>query len=134
LPRDEGETLVTEVLWVDRFGNAQLNVGDGDVPEAWGRRTELQISSPLDPSGTLTRSARRATSFAELGSGAIGLVLDSYGMLAIAMNQRSAADELGLAAGDQVVLADLGDDPRDVAADTPVETAVEFGRRSGPDR
>ena len=33
-----------------------------------------------------------------------GLVVDSSGLLAIAMDQRSAADELGLDVGDQVTL------------------------------
>ena len=37
-------------------------------------------------------------------SGAVGLVVDSSGLLAIAMDQRSAADELGIDAGDQVTL------------------------------
>jgi S-adenosylmethionine hydrolase len=85
---------------------------------------QLRFSSPTDLAGTSTRSAVRATSFAELGAGAVGLVLDSYGMLAIALDQRSAADELGLAPGDQVVLVDLGEP---TAASTPVE----LGRRPG---
>jgi len=37
LPRHEGDELVTEVLWVDRFGNAQLNVGPTTSPRAGGR-------------------------------------------------------------------------------------------------
>jgi S-adenosylmethionine hydrolase len=44
------------------------------------------------------------TSFAELVGGSVGLVLDSSGMLAIAMDQRSAAEELNLDTGDQVTL------------------------------
>ncbi len=121
LPRDEGDELIGEVLWVDHFGNAQLNLGPDDVPSAWGTQIQLRFASVLDPTGATVRSAVRAASFAELGAGAVGLVLDSYGMLAIAMNQRSAADELGLAAGDQVVLRDLG-------APAPPTTRVEIGR------
>ena len=45
------------------------------------------------------RRAVRSTSFAALPAGTVGLVLDSYGMLAVALDQRSAADELGLAPG-----------------------------------
>lgn len=45
-----------------------------------------------------------AASYAELAGGAVGLVLDSSGMLALAMDQRSAAEELVLDAGDQVTL------------------------------
>lgn len=122
LPRDEGDELITEVLWVDRFGNAQLNVGPDDLPAGWGSMLEVSIPNPTDPSDTATRTATRATSFAELAGGAIGLVLDSYGMLAVAMDQRSAADELGVGAGDQIVLRDLGEPE-------PSVTPVEFGRR-----
>jgi S-adenosylmethionine hydrolase len=123
LPRHEGDELVTEVLWVDRFGNAQLNVGPDDLPAGWGSLIQLRVSSPTDLAGATTRSAVRSSSFAELGPGAVGLVLDSYGMLAVALDQRSAADELGLAPGDQVVLVDLGEP-------TPPSTPVALGRRS----
>jgi S-adenosylmethionine hydrolase len=122
LPRDEGDELVTEVLWVDRFGNSQLNVGPDDLPERWGSQVQIRVSSPTDPAGAVVRAATRAVSFAELGTGSVGLVLDSYGMLAVALDQRSAADELGLAAGDQVVLSDLGEPE-------PPTTSVELGRR-----
>ncbi len=122
LPRDEGDELITEVLWVDRFGNAQLNVGPDDLPATWGTDLQIRVSDPTDLTGSTVRRATRATSFAELAGGAIGLVVDSYGMYAIAFDQRSAADELGVAAGDQVVLTDLGDP-------APVETPVRFGRQ-----
>ena len=122
LPREDGDALVTEVLWIDRFGNAQLNVGPDDLPSGWGSHLQVQVGAPTDPSGNMVRGAVRATSFAELSGGAVGLVLDSYGMLAVAMDQRSAADELGLAAGDQVMLVSLDDPPA-------VETQVELGRR-----
>ncbi|MEZ5295137.1 MAG: SAM-dependent chlorinase/fluorinase [Ilumatobacteraceae bacterium] len=122
LPREEGDEIIAEVLWVDRFGNAQLNVGPDDVPAAWGSLLEVVVPNPIDPTDAAARTASRATSFAELAGGAIGLVLDSYGMLAVAMDQRSAADELGIGPGDQVVLRDLGDP-------VPPATPVAFGRR-----
>ena len=122
LPRHDGEALVTEVLWVDRFGNAQLNVGPDDLPAEWGAHLQVQVGAPTDPSGVSMRRAVRASSFAELSGGAVGLVLDSYGMLAVAMDQRSAADELGLAPGDQVTIVSLDGPPT-------VETRVELGRR-----
>ncbi len=122
LPRDEDGTVVAEVLWVDRFGNCQLNVGPDEVPQEWGDTIQIRFTNPLDISGPTVRSAARAASFAALGPGAVGLVLDSYGMLAVCLDQRSAADELGLTAGDQVVLAPLGDAGA-------VSTPVSFGRR-----
>jgi hypothetical protein len=42
--------------------------------------------------------------FADLGPGEVGLVVDSWGMIAVVLDRRSAADELGLTAGDRVVL------------------------------
>ncbi len=122
LPREDGDALVTEVLWVDRFGNCQLNVGPDDLLATWGSSLQLQIGRPSDPGGVTVRRAVRATSFAELSGGAVGLVLDSYGMLAISLDQRSAAEELGLGAGDQVALVALDDVQG-------VETAVTLGRR-----
>ena len=50
------------------------------------------------------RSARIAATFAELPAGSIGLVLDSQGMYALALDQRSAADELHLAQGAAVLI------------------------------
>jgi len=104
LPQADDNKVIAQVLWVDRFGNAQLNVGPDDLPATFGSRVEVRCSSPTDPTGGVVRSAVRATSYAELGGGAVGLVLDSSGLLAVSMDQRSAAEELGLDVGDQVTL------------------------------
>lgn len=109
LPQADDHSVIAQVLWVDRYGNAQLNVGPDDLPAAFGHRIDVRGSSPTDPTGGVVRSASRATSFAELVGGAVGLVLDSSGLLALAMDQRSAADELGLDVGDQVTLTAAGD-------------------------
>ncbi len=99
LTRPEGSGLAAEVLWVDRFGNAELNV-DPDEVEGYGDRIRLRA-------GDATRVAVVARAYDDLAPGAIGLVVDSYGLLSVALARRSAADELGLAAGDQVVLEPL---------------------------
>jgi S-adenosylmethionine hydrolase len=122
LPRDVAEGIVAEVLWVDRFGNCQLNVGPEDLPDAWTTDVQLRIGSATDPTGGVVRRAVRVESFAALGPGQPGLVLDSYGMLAVCLDRRSAAEELGLVAGDQVLLAAIEDAQ-------PGATAVSFGRR-----
>lgn len=123
LPREDGDGLVTEVLWVDRFGNCQLNVGPDDLPAGWSDSLQLRMADPFDSSGVTLRRAQRATNFAMLGGGAVGLVLDSYGMLAVCLDQRSAADELGLTAGSQVTLVDLGGESAGTS------TPVSLGRR-----
>jgi S-adenosyl-L-methionine hydrolase (adenosine-forming) len=110
LPQADDNTVIAQVLWVDRFGNAQLNVGPDDMPATFGERVQVRTSVPTDPAGGVTRSAVRAVSYAELAGGAVGLVLDSSGLLAVSMDQRSAADELGLDVGDQVTLTAAGDD------------------------
>jgi S-adenosylmethionine hydrolase len=103
LARPEGDGVAAEVLWVDRFGNAQLNIGPGDI-EGWGDRVRLRI-------GETVRAAIVTDSFAELGSGAVGLVVDSYGLLALCLDRRSAAAELGIGPGDAVHVAPIGDEP-----------------------
>ncbi len=121
LSRSEGDTLVAEVTWIDRYGNCQLNVSPDDVSQ-WG--SVLSLTYTTATGEAVTRSVQRTTSFEDIGGG-IGLVLDSYGMLAICMRQRSAADELQLAAGDAVQL-------RDAVGDSPVgvTVAVQLGTRA----
>lgn len=80
----DDEIIVAEVLWVDRFGNMQLNVD----PDELGRANySLRV-------GEQTRPARVVTHFDALGSGEVGLMTDSSGMVAIVVNRASAAKEL----------------------------------------
>jgi S-adenosylmethionine hydrolase len=101
LSRIEPEGLVGEVLWVDHFGNCQLNIGPDEI-DGWG--TQVQISF-----GESQRAATRHHTFADVSTGAVGMVVDSCGMLALVLDQRSAAAELGLGPGDQVTLVQLTD-------------------------
>ncbi len=94
--RDEDGAIVAEVLWIDRFGNAQLNV-DPDEVTGFGDRVRVRFAETK-------RTAVRADSYAALRTGEIGLVVDSYGLLSIAVDRGSAADQLGLHAGDPVTL------------------------------
>lgn len=103
LPRTEGDLLLAEVLWVDRYGNCQLNVGPDEI-DGWGPTIDLRIGRPGDPGGVVERSALRTTNFEQIAPGGLGLVLDSYGMMAICASRRSAAVELGLGPGEQVAL------------------------------
>jgi S-adenosylmethionine hydrolase len=120
ITRLEDEGLVTEVLWVDRFGNVQLNV-DPDEVEAWGGRIGLRF-------GGHTRTAVRADSYGALTAGEIGLVVDSYGLLSVALDRSSAAELLDIDAGDEVILVQLdGTDGDDLGRRSPVEL-----RRSRP--
>ncbi|HUQ62957.1 MAG TPA: SAM-dependent chlorinase/fluorinase [Acidimicrobiales bacterium] len=97
LSRLEEDRVEAEVLWIDRFGNVQLNVDPGEIA-GMGDRLVLRH-------GDTARTAVRVASYSELGPGQIGLVTDSYGLVAVALNRRSAAEELHLCAGDGVSLA-----------------------------
>ncbi len=102
------DTLTAEVLWVDRFGNVQLNVGEEDLV---GLSDHLRIEF-----GEGGRSVARVRSFDSIGPGAIGLLVDSYGLMALAVQRGSAAAELGLGAGHEVRLV-----PAEAGTTTPVE-------------
>ncbi len=99
LSHREDDGIHAEVLWVDAYGNAQLNVDPDELATVTdgGDVVGLRI-------GEVRRTARCAPHFAAIRSGEIGLVTDSYGLVAVCLDRRSAADELGLAAGTQIVL------------------------------
>jgi hypothetical protein len=96
LTRAENGKVVGEVLWVDRFGNVQLNV-DPEELAPMGDAITLRFADQV-------RTAVRATTYDELGPGQIGLVVDSYGLVSVALARRSAADELRLEAPTEVSL------------------------------
>ncbi|HEV2767378.1 MAG TPA: SAM-dependent chlorinase/fluorinase [Acidimicrobiales bacterium] len=95
--RMEAGKLVAEVLWVDRYGNVQLNVGPDEI-EPFGEPVAVEL-----PSGV--RSASRADAYGAIAPGALGLVVDSYGLVSIAADRRPVAAELELGPGDAVILA-----------------------------
>lgn len=101
LTREEDGTLHGEVLWVDRFGNAQLNVDPEELSRLGlrpGDAVELRV-------GDEARVARWVASYAEGREGALVLVVDSYGLVSAAVNRGSAAEEAGLRAGRAVSVA-----------------------------
>jgi S-adenosylmethionine hydrolase len=114
LPRTDGDAILAEVLWIDRFGNCQLNVAPDDLDEVSAfkgvDRVSLRLGDPTAPTGATSRTAVLTSSFADIGGG-IGLVLDSYGMLAVCVDRRSAAEELGIGPGDQIAITPLTDGP-----------------------
>ncbi|HEX6237021.1 MAG TPA: SAM-dependent chlorinase/fluorinase [Acidimicrobiales bacterium] len=114
LPREEDGVLVGEILWVDRYGNCQVNIGPDEI-DGWGDRIRLRWTRPRPG----TRTAVRARAFADLEGGQVGLVTDSYGLLAVALARGSAADLLDVAAGDEITLAPVSADGGDDAGVPP---------------
>jgi S-adenosyl-L-methionine hydrolase (adenosine-forming) len=62
----------------------------------------------------------RRTTYGEIPVGEMGLVVDSYGLVSIAVDRASAADDLGLGTGDEVILASLDDAGAPAGIITPV--------------
>ena len=101
LPRhDEGGAIYGEVWWIDRFGNCQLNI-DPDELRAHG----------AEPGGTLevrfgdqVRSVRWVHTYADAKPSELVMLVDSYGLISIALDQRSAAAELGLRGGSGITV------------------------------
>jgi hypothetical protein len=56
------------------------------------------------------RNVAIVDSFAELGQGVLGLVVDSAGLLCLAVDRGSASSDLGIGESEQVVLSRAGDD------------------------
>lgn len=110
----EGDAVVGEVLWVDHFGNLQLNLDPDDLD---GLDGALMLRA-----GDTTRRLDRVHAFDEIATGSVGLLVDSYGLLCLAVARGSAADELRLNEADAVHIAPTEDDPG-------VTTPVELGRR-----
>ncbi len=88
------------MLWVDRYGNAQLNIDPGDL-----------AALGVEPGGTVEircgqdrRTGRWVGSYAEAGPLELAVVVDSYGLVSITLDRRAAAEELGLHVGSAVTL------------------------------
>ena len=106
--RVDGDRIYAEVLWIDRFGNLQLNLDPAEI-EPLG--DALRFTA-----GNVGRNARRVSSFSELGSSELGVLVDSYGLVAVAVNRGSAALELNSVEGDPITV-----EPGGPAPPTPVQ-------------
>jgi S-adenosylmethionine hydrolase len=100
LPNEEGGALVGEVWWIDRFGNCQLNVDPGELAQLGaqpGGPVELRF-------GGQARMARWVRTYADAKPSELVVLVDSYGLLSVALDRASAAAECGLVAGSAVTV------------------------------
>jgi len=100
LPSEEDGAIVGEVWWVDHFGNCQLNIDPAELQlhgAAVGGRVELRF-------GGSTRMARWVHTYADAKASELVMLVDSYGLVSLALDQRSAAQELGLRAGSGITV------------------------------
>jgi len=100
VPVIEADRVIAHVVYVDRYGNVALDLGEGNLPE-----TGLRMGHPIvvEHDGD-SHDAHFALTFADVPSGALLLYQDAYRNLALAQNRGSAAEALELETGDEVVL------------------------------
>lgn len=94
ISREEDGALLAEVLWIDRYGNVQLNV-DADEIAAFGDPVRLTYADK-------SRIVRKAKAYASVTPGDVGIVIDAYGLVSLAADRSSAAETLRLRPGDSV--------------------------------
>lgn len=104
LPEREGGRVAGEAWWVDRYGNVETNVGPEDLAElGLGPGSVVTVRV-----GATSHAVRWVTAYGEVEPGEALLHVDSAGLIAIAIREGSAAEELSLAAGMTVTLAGTG--------------------------
>jgi S-adenosylmethionine hydrolase len=96
ISREEDGAVVAEVLWIDRYGNVQLNV-DLDELEPLGEPVSIAYRDQ-------TRVVRRAAAYASVKPGDVGIVVDAYGLVSLCADRSSAADTLKMRPGDTVTI------------------------------
>lgn len=98
LPRarvDNG-VLVAHAVYIDRFGNVQLDVEEPEL--------EVGRSFEVGSAARGPEPARYVRTFADAGAGELLLYEDAYSRLAVAVNQGDAAARLGLAVDDELLI------------------------------
>ena len=117
LTRIDGDELVGEVLWIDRFGNAQLNVDPAEI-EGWGDRIGLTIDGVAahgTPGPDVRRRRRRRARLHRR------LVRADHGRREPGVGRRRCSAS---AEGDEVRLRRLLDDDEVAARPTPTKVAL----------
>ena len=103
--RVKGGSLAVEVTWVDRYGNVQLGAS-AQVLHGWASLSVTRAGREAGGAGGPPRPghpeapaaswpARVVHTFADLAPGELGVLVDSYGSLALCLNGASAAERLG---------------------------------------
>lgn len=118
LPRESPDGRIDgEVLWVDHFGNVQLNI-DPDMLLARdigpGDGIEVHV-------GDAIRRARWVGTYADARPSELVILTDSYGLLALALDRQSAAEHLGARPGTSVLIVPPGVAGAMTAAESPIE-------------
>ncbi len=104
LPETQGSLVTGEAWWVDRFGNVQTNIGPDDlaaVGVAPGSVLTMKVGATL-------HTIPWAATYSDVEPGEALVHVDSAGLIAIAIREGAADEELNLSAGVAVTLAGTG--------------------------
>lgn len=93
-PQRQGERIRGEVLYVDRFGNLATNIPGNELQ---GRHVRRIVAGPVQIGGI-------SAAFAEVPPGRWVALINSWGMLELAVNRGDAAALSGLKPGDPVIV------------------------------
>jgi S-adenosylmethionine hydrolase len=107
LPEIDGNTVTGEGWWVDRFGNVETNIGPDDLAGiglAPGSTLTVRIGASL-------LSIPWVAAYSDVEPGEPLVHVDSAGLIAIAVRDGAAEEELNLSAGVAVTLAGTGSTP-----------------------
>jgi len=103
-PRLEGNRAVGEVMYIDGFGNIITNLPE-ELLARLGLRDGCELSVRL---GQRELRLRLCSAYGQVGPGELLAIIDSWGMLEVAVNLGSAAERLGVRPGERVEVAPEG--------------------------
>lgn len=107
LPEIDGRLITGEAWWVDRFGNVQTNIGPDELAAiglAPGAILTVKVGASL-------HSIPWVGAYSDVEPGDALVHVDSAGLIAIAVREGAADEELNLTAGVAVTLAGTGSTP-----------------------
>lgn len=97
------EGVSAPVIEIDRFGNVGLGVEFALIPAGGGKSGDLFLVE-VAGEGAPEWTARMVHTYGDLPGGELGLIRDSWGQAALALNGASAAEFLGVRRGVMVTL------------------------------
>ncbi len=95
LSQSEGGVVSGQAWWIDRFGNAQTNIGPEEL-HLLGLQPGSEVSLRI---GNRDHTLPWAVAYGEVEPGKPLLHVDSYGLLALAVREGRADDWFGLSEG-----------------------------------
>jgi len=98
-PRLDDRVLVAHAVYIDRFGNVELNVDHEDLATL-GMRLGHRVG--IEAGSNALHLAPYVRTFADVDAGQLMVYEDAYRRLAIAINHGSAARDLGLEVDDEL--------------------------------